>query len=241
MGSLATRAALLVWLVCLPVSAARAGERLPLFPSVWWVETLIHLHGAVDDGVSFSLPPRPLLANVILDAESGRFGISLLRPNELWLLQVGALELDRRGQPRLAPDDLIESGVVELVCAELAQPAPCDAPLASLAIEVVESTARARIGENVLRLGGRLRLVIFDPSRPELRIRVGVAFEGRAERPPLRRRSSPPCARPRSRSRAKPRLPRAAPGGAGARRRAASSPRARRPGRTPGCWRDASR
>jgi hypothetical protein len=184
MASLAARAVLVVWLACLPAAAASAEERLPLFPSVWWVETLIHLHGGVDDGSTFSLPPRPLLANVVLDAESGRFGVSLLRPNELWLLQVGALALDARGQPRLAPDDLIESGVVELVCAELAQPAPCDAPLASLAIEVVESTARVRISGTVLRLGGRLRLAIFDPSRPELRIRVGVAYEGRSQEPP---------------------------------------------------------
>lgn len=183
MGSLATRAALLVWLAWLPASAARA-ER-PLFPSVWWVDTLLQVQGGVDDGAGFSLPPRPLVANVILDAESGRFGVSLLRPRELWLLQVGALELDRRGQPRLAPEELIETGLVELVCAELAQPPPCDAPLSSLAIEVVESAARARVSGSVLRIGGRLRLVIFDPSRPELRIRVGVAYEGRAEQTPL--------------------------------------------------------
>jgi hypothetical protein len=161
--------------------AARAPHAPVFFPSEWWAETLLQLSGSTADGATFSLPPRPLVANVILDAETGRFGVSLLRPRELWLLQVGALELDRRGQPLLLPEDVIETGLVELVCDAAGAPPPCDAPLASLSIEVVESAARARISGNVLRVGGRLRLAIFDPARPELRIRVGAAYAGRAE------------------------------------------------------------
>jgi hypothetical protein len=183
MRSLAARAALVCLVAWLPATVAQADERRPLSRSVWWVETQLRLYGAVDGGLGFVLPARPLLANVILDAEASRFAVSLLRPNELWLLQVGALESDGRGQPRLAPDDLVESGVVEIVCAELAAPPPCDAPLDSLAVEVVESSARVRTSGSLLRLAGRLRLVIFDPSRPALRIRVGVTYEGRAERP----------------------------------------------------------
>jgi hypothetical protein len=184
MGSLAQRVVLAVSIACAQASAAQAEEPLPLFPGPWRVAAQIRLHGALDDGVGFLHPALPLHASVILDDASGRFGISLWRPNELWLLQVGALGSDRRGQPRLEPDDLFESGVAELACEELAHPPPCDAPLGTLAIEVAESSARARIEKGVLRVSGKLRLVIFDPSRPALRIRFGATYDGRGEAPP---------------------------------------------------------
>jgi len=183
MVSLAARAALLLLLVLYAPAARAAVEREPL-RGAWWVATQLRVSAAMDDGAGFALPARPLLANAVFDSSSGRFGVSLLRPDELWLLQTGTLELDDRGDPRLVPQGLVESGVAELVCAELAYPAPCDAPLESLAIEVIQSQARARIRGNVVRIGGRLRLAIFDPARPTLRIRVGVAYEGRAEQSP---------------------------------------------------------
>lgn len=179
MGWLARGAALLVLVAYLPAAAARAEEGAPFLPDLWRVDAELRLHAAVDDGVGFTDPARPLRATVILDSASGRFGISLFRPHELWLFQVGALESDRRGQPALAPDDLFETGLVELVCAELGQPPPCDAPLETLAIEVAESSARARIEKGVLRVSGKLRLVIFDPSRSALRIRFGASYDGR--------------------------------------------------------------
>jgi hypothetical protein len=186
MGWLARRVALLVLVACACAAAvvARADERVPPFPGMWRVDAQIRLHGAVDDGVGFAHPARPLVATVILDSASGRFGISLFRPRELWLFQVGALDGDRRGQLTLEPDDLFESGVVELACAELGHPPPCDAPLDTLAIEVAESSARARIEKGVLRVSGELRLVIFDPSRPALRIRFGASYDGRGHQAP---------------------------------------------------------
>ena len=184
MGSLARRVALALSLACAPASAAHADEPLPIFPGLWQVDAQIRLHGAMDDGVGFLHPARPLLANVILDSASGRFGVSLFRANELWLFQVGTLSGDRRGQPRLAPDDLFESGVAELACAELGDPPPCDAPLDTLAIEVAESSARARIEKGVLRISGKLRLVIYDPARPALRIRFGATYDGRGQQAP---------------------------------------------------------
>jgi hypothetical protein len=184
MGSLARRMALALSLACAPASLAQAGEPIPIFPGLWQVDAQIRLHGAMDDGVGFLHPARPLLANVILDSASGRFGISLFRPDELWLFQVGTLAADRRGQPRLEPDDLFESGIAELACAELGHPPPCDAPLDSLAIEVAESSARARIEKGVLRVSGKLRLVIYDPARPALRIRFGASYDGRGEQAP---------------------------------------------------------
>jgi len=177
------RAALASLLVCAPVAVAHAEEPLPPLPGAWSVAAQLRLRASLDDGVGILLPPRPLLATVLLDAESRRFGVSLLRPDELWLLQTGKLASDSNGQPRLAPDDLVEQGVVEAVCAELRNPPPCDAPLDSLALEVAESVARARIRGNVLLLAGRLRLVIVDPERPSLRIRVGVAYAGRGTQP----------------------------------------------------------
>jgi hypothetical protein len=176
--------ALALSLSCAPASAAQAGEPIPIFPGLWQVDAQIRLHGSMDDGVGFLHPARPLRANVILDSASGRFGISLFRPDELWLFQVGTLAGDRRGQPRLEPDDLFESGVAELACAELRHPPPCDAPLGTLAIEVAESSARARIEKGVLRVSGKLRLVIRDPSRPGLRIRFGASYDGRGEPAP---------------------------------------------------------
>jgi hypothetical protein len=173
-----------LWLVCAPASAALADEPLPIYPGPWRVEAQIRLHGAMDDGVGFLRPAERLHASVILDGASRRFGIALWRPNELWLLQVGALGSDRRGQPRLEPDDLFESGIAGLACAELAQPPPCDAPLGTLAIAVAENSARARIEKGVLRISGKLRLVIFDPSRPKLRIRFGASYDGWGEAPP---------------------------------------------------------
>jgi hypothetical protein len=184
MGWLARRMALALSLAGTLASAAQAGEPIPIFPGLWQVGAQIRLHGAMDDGVGFLHPARPLLANVILDSASGRFGISLFRPDELWLFQVGTLAGDRRGQPRLAPDDLFESGVAELACAELGHPPPCDAPTGTLAIEVAESSARARIEKGVLRISGKLRLVIYDPARPARRIRFGASYDGRGEQAP---------------------------------------------------------
>jgi len=184
MGSLARRVALALSIACASASVAQADEPIPIFPGLWQVEAQIRLHGAVDDGIGFLHPARPLLANVILDSASGRFGISLFHLDELWLFQVGTLAADRRGQPRLEPDDLFESGIAELACAELRHPPPCDAPLETLAIEVAESSARARIEKGVLRVSGKLRLVIYDPARPALRIRFGATYDGRGEAPP---------------------------------------------------------
>lgn len=184
MGSLARRMALALALTCAPASAAQADEPIPIFPGRWQVDAQVRLHGAMDDGVGFLRPALPLRANVILDSASGRFGISLFRQDAFWLFQVGTLGADRRGQPRLAPDDLFESGVAELACAELRHPPPCDAPLDTLAIEVAESSARARIEKGVLRVSGKLRLVIYDPARPALRIRFGATYDGRGEPAP---------------------------------------------------------
>lgn len=184
MGSLARRMALALALSCAPAAAAQTDEPIPIFPDRWQLDAQIRLHGAVDDGVGFLHPARPLRANVILDSTSGRFGVSLFLPDELWLFQVGTLAGDRRGQPRLAPDDLFESGLAQLACAELRHPPPCDAPLDTLAIEVAESSARARIEKGVLRVSGRLRLVIYDPARPALRIRFGATYDGRGAQAP---------------------------------------------------------
>ena len=184
MASLARRVALALSLACVAAPAARADEPLPIVPGPWRVDAQIRLHAAMDDGVGFLHPARPLRASVILDAASARFGISLWRPDELWLLQVGVLGSDRRGQPTLAPDDLFESGVAELACAELSNPPPCDAPLDTLAIEIAENSARARIEKGVLRVSGKLRLVIYDPARPALRIRFGATYDGRGEQVP---------------------------------------------------------
>jgi hypothetical protein len=180
MGSLARRFTLAAAFVCAP-TLARADEPLAAFPEEWRVEARLRVHGGLDDGVGFSLPEQAVRAHVILNADAGRFGVSLRDAGALWLLQVGALEQGARGQPQLAPDDLFERGLVERACAELDEPPPCDAPLHELAVEVAESSARARVDGGVLRIAGRLRLVVFDPQRPELRIRLGVAWGGRGE------------------------------------------------------------
>jgi hypothetical protein len=183
MAPFARRCALALVLVASASSAgaARAEAPLSLYPGPWRVAAQLRLHGETDGGASFARPDAPVVANVILDAASGRFGVSLWRKDELWLLQVGALGSDRRGRPQLAPDELFESGVVELACAALDRPPPCDAPLDALEIEIAESTARARVEKGVLRVSGKLRLVIFDPRRPELRIRVSASYDGRGE------------------------------------------------------------
>lgn len=176
MGSLAK------WLTLVPLLAytsAHAEESWVAFPEEWSVEATLRVHGAVDEGAGFSLPEETIRAFAILNADAGRFGISLRDDNALWLLQVGTLELDSRGQPRLAPDDLFERGLVERACEELSRPPPCDAPLEQLAVEIAESSARARVEGGVLRVAGRLRLVVFDPQRPGPRILLGVAWSGR--------------------------------------------------------------
>jgi hypothetical protein len=178
MSSLAKRLAFALCLACAP---AHAEEAWPAPPEEWRVEATLRVHGGVDDGVAFSLPERAVRAHVILNADTGRFGVSLRDADALWLLQVGALELDSRGQPRLAPDDLFERGLVEVACRALGDPPPCDSPLHELAVAVAESSARARVEGGVLRVAGRLRLVVFDPARPALRIRVGAAWGGRGE------------------------------------------------------------
>jgi hypothetical protein len=181
MSSLAAR---LVFAFCLSGAfglAAHAEEPWLAFPEEWRVDATLRVHGGVDEGVGFSLPEESVRAFVILNVDDGRFGVSLRDGGALWLLQVGTLELDSRGQPQLAPDDLFERGLVERACEALAQPPPCDTPLHELAVEVAESSARARIEGGVLRVEGRLRLVVFDPQRPGPRIRLGVAWGGRGE------------------------------------------------------------
>lgn len=175
MGSLAKRLTFALCLACAPAYAEGAA-----FPEEWRAELTLGVHVGVDDGAGLSLPDQAVRSLVILNADDGRFGVSL-RGDALWLLQVGALELDARGQPQLAPDDLFERGLVERACAELQSPPPCDAPLHQLAVAIAESSARARVESGVLRVAGRLRLVVFDPERPALRIRIGVAWGGRGE------------------------------------------------------------
>jgi hypothetical protein len=184
MGSLARRTLLAAVLLCAPALPAGAEEPLPIFPGPWRIEARLRLSGAVDDGVGFVRPDETAVANVIFDAASSRFGVSLWLPGELWLLQVGALASDRRGQPELEPDDTFERGVAALACEALSHPPPCDAPADALVIEVAESRARARLEKGVLRVSGKLRLVISDPSRPALRIRFGASWEARGEPPP---------------------------------------------------------
>ena len=184
MGSLARRITLLAWVACAPALPADAGEALPIFPGPWRIEAKLRLTGGVDDGVGFVRPEQSAVTNVILDAASERFGVSLWLPGELWLLQVGALASDRHGQPELAPDDAFERGVARLACDALSRPPPCDAPEGTLVVEVAESRARARIEKGVLRVTGKLRLVISDPARPALRIRFGASWDGRGEPPP---------------------------------------------------------
>jgi hypothetical protein len=176
--SLALRLTFVLCLVCAP---ARAEDAWSALPEEWRVDALLRVHAGLDDGVGFSLPERPVRAHVILNADTERFGVSLRDADALWLLQVGALELDARGQPRLTPDDLFERGLVELACEALGAPPPCDAPLHALSVAVAESSARARVEGRELRVAGRLRLVVFDPARPGLRIRVGAAWGGRGE------------------------------------------------------------
>jgi hypothetical protein len=174
-------AQLVVLALCLGSVPAVAEEAWTALPEEWRVEATLRVHGGLDDGVGFTLPEQVVRAHVILNANAGRFGVSLRDAGALWLLQVGVLELDSRGQPQLAPDDLFERGLVERACDALGAPPPCDAPLPELAVAIAESSARARIDGGVLRLAGRLRLVVFDPERPELRIRLGVAWGGRGE------------------------------------------------------------
>ena len=208
MGSLAGGVAAVAR--CAAGLGGAGGGPLPLFPSVWWVETRSSCT-AGGRRRRLLLPREPLLANVILDAESGRFGVSLLRPTSSGCSRWGRSS-DPRGQPRLAPDDLIESGVVELVCAR-ARAAPALRCAARLPRDRGGREHGARADRRKrLRARRQAALVIFDPSRPALRIRVGVAYEGRAERAaPGAGQLAAACARRRSRSRA-PRLrPRAPP------------------------------
>jgi hypothetical protein len=181
MSSLAKRLIFALCLSCTFGSAAHAEEPWLALPEEWRVEATLRVHGGLDDGVAFELPEQPVRALVILNGDTGRFGVSLRDAGAIWLLQVGALALDSRGQPLLAPDDLFERGLVERACEAMGAPPPCDAPLHELAVEVAESSARARVDGGVLRVAGRLRLVVFHPGRPEHRIRLGVAWGGRGE------------------------------------------------------------
>jgi hypothetical protein len=178
MGSLAK------WLTLVPLllayTSAHAEAAWVAFPEEWRVDATLRVHGEGGEGAGFSLPEETVRAFVILNADAGRFGVSL-RDDALWLLQVGTLALDAHRQPRLAPDDLFERGLVERACEALRHPPPCDAPLEELAVEVAESSARARVDGGVLRVAGRLRLVVFDPQRPGPSLRLGVAWSGRGE------------------------------------------------------------